>query len=361
MRVLIIDDIEVSVKGILDACDENNWEKSRVDFEDASAALIDFNPDVVVLDWRQDADNIDIGGDVLDKIWDITFRPIVVFSANATVIDIDSKLQKSNMLKIIGKGDEVPVVEFLKSMEKFVSSLELYRKEMSLALIEGLNSVDNLKNIDNVDESSISYILSKRTSAFFDDKYISNISPSWVQYMSPPISESLTVCDIIRIYDVEKDMSNAGDPEEYCIVLTPSCDMVKEPGREPKISHVLCAHCYPKNNFHNMGLHSEPTQKQITAVEKLLHDGSNRNLVALPGFSNVIPYMTADLKKIELVSLEEIASNITSCNDNSRYVRVASICSPFREQIVWAHLQNSCRPGVPDRDTNLWAKELLSV
>lgn len=33
----------------------------------------------------------------------------------------------------------------------------------------------------------------------------------------------------------------------------------------------------------------------------------------------------------------------------------------FREQIVWAYMQNSCRPGVPDRNTKLWAKEILTL
>lgn len=38
------------------------------------------------------------------------------------------------------------------------------------------------------------------------------------------------------------------------------------------------------------------------------------------------------------------------------YFRVASIDSPFREQIVWAYMITSCRPGMPNRDMNLWAK-----
>ena len=41
------------------------------------------------------------------------------------------------------------------------------------------------------------------------------------------------------------------------------------------------------------------------------------------------------------------------------YFRVASVDSPFREQIVWAYMINSCRPGMPDRNMDLWAKELM--
>ena len=79
------------------------------------------------------------------------------------------------------------------------------------------------------------------------------------------------------------------------------------------------------------------------------------------GFANIIPYMTVDLKKIELVKIDEIAPDKPLLTDDKRYYRVASICSPFREQIAWAHLQNSCRPGVPDRNMELWAKEILTI
>lgn len=67
--------------------------------------------------------------------------------------------------------------------------------------------------------------------------------------------------------------------------------------------------------------------------------------------------MTVDLKKVELVAISDIALSLSTCG-NHPYVRIISIDSPFREQIVWAHMQNSCRPGVPDRDTENWAMEL---
>lgn len=43
-----------------------------------------------------------------------------------------------------------------------------------------------------------------------------------------------------------------------------------------------------------------------------------------------------------------------------RYYRVASVASPFREQVIWAHMINSCRPGMPVRDTIDWAKGILT-
>lgn len=359
MKVLIIDDIEETVKGIMDSCEENNWPCELVDFDDSYRALLEFNPDVVVLDWCEDAGKIDAGKNILEKIWKVTFRPTVIFSANADIIDVTSKSEKSNMLKVISKGDETPVIDYLRDIERFSTSLSSYRNDMSTALIESLNAIDNLKGEDQIEQSAVGYILSKRTSAFFDDKYTSELSPSWVQYLCPPVSSCLNVCDIIRAI-TDKDLNNIGDPEEYSIILTPSCDLYHTDGRLPKVTHALCACCYGKEKFHEHELCAEPSKNKISSVQKKLNTGYSNNYVALPGFSDILPYMTVDLKKVVLVPLNEIAENNKCITDDIRYVRVASVCSPFREQIVWAHLQNSCRPGVPDRNTELWAKEILT-
>lgn len=360
MKVLVIDDIEDTVKEILDSCDERGWEKQLSGFDQAYSSIIEFDPDVIVLDWLADAENTDLGETILNKIWDITFRPVVLFTANAAIIDISSKLARSNMLKIIPKGDESPVIEFLIQMEKFASELSSYRSKMSFALIEALNSITYLNSENDVESSAVGYVLSKRTSAFFDDQFISEISPSWVQYLCPPLSSCLNVCDIIRIINAETDVNSAGNPEEYLLVLTPSCDMFYNEDRSAKVSHALCARCYPKTLFHGKELADNPSSSNIKSVKKRLNQGYSENYVPLPGFSNLIPYMTADLKKVELISLDRIAGNSALISEDSTHYRVASICSPFREQIVWAHLQNSCRPGVPDRNTELWAKEMLT-
>ena len=39
---------------------------------------------------------------------------------------------------------------------------------------------------------------------------------------------------------------------------------------------------------------------------------------------------------------------------------MASVSSPFREQIVWAYMINSCRPGMPDRDMTTWAEGIMT-
>ena len=140
--------------------------------------------------------------------------------------------------------------------------------------------------------------------------------------------------------------------------------------RPPKVTHTLCAECEPKEAFHGIGLTSNPKQKDMGRVVSMLNRGYNENKVALPEFPNTIPHMTANLKKLALTPLDAIALSPEQIALSHRqggqkpqyqYVRVASIVSPFREQIVWAYLQNACRPGVPDRDAKSWAGEILKL
>lgn len=360
MKVLIVDDIEDSVKGIRDYCEEKDWETEISDFEGAYKYLLEFDPDIIVLDWKYDAEDSELGNDILNRIWSVCFRPTVIFSAIADTINIAEKTRHSNLIKIIPKGDEQPVIEFLEEMEKFVPSLAAYRKDMGEALISSVNFLDLLKSESEIEEKAIGYVLSKRTSEFFDKEFIGELSPSWVQYICPPISESLCVCDIIRKKSQETDFSSAGQPEEYRIILTPSCDMNTENGRIPKVSHALCAYCYPKELFHGKHLAETPSKKSIDSVTSKLNAGHKDALVAIPGLVNTIPYMTVDMKKLELISLTCIALNVDQANETTQYIRVSSVSSPFREQIVWTYLQTSCRPGVPDRNSELWAKEILT-
>ena len=31
---------------------------------------------------------------------------------------------------------------------------------------------------------------------------------------------------------------------------------------------------------------------------------------------------------------------------------------PIREAVIWAYMQNNCRPGLPDRDFVLWTQQI---
>jgi CTP synthase len=64
--------------------------------------------------------------------------------------------------------------------------------------------------------------------------------------------------------------------------------------------------------------------------------------------------MAADFRNLELIGLKEIG------NDNEPFLRVASVDTPFRELVAWAYITNAARPGLPDRDFESWADEIIA-
>ena len=63
--------------------------------------------------------------------------------------------------------------------------------------------------------------------------------------------------------------------------------------------------------------------------------------------------MVAKVRDLELIPIGNVGEGQT-------FERVASVDAPFREVIVWAYLQTSCRPGVPDRHFADWRDEIMA-
>lgn len=355
MKVLIVEDRIETVKGIISHCEEKHWTCQHIAFEEFEKYLKDFNPDVIVLDWKEDASGEGKGGPILERIWTEKFVPIIIFSAIAETINLEEYLKESTLVHIQPKGDEAPVIEYLNSISPFVPVITGLKKEFNKALIEALNSIEMMSKIYPITEHVMLYVFAKRVSTYFDKERGDITPPPWIQYTYPSIIKNLCACDIIRSIPSDGLVSTIGDAEEYMLILTPSCDMA-----QCKVSHALCAKCYPKEKFHDFGLMTTPTRNQLKRITSLLNTGYNNSLVSLPNIPEVLPYLTADLKKVTLLPIEKIAIGEEKIENHHEYCRIASIDSPFREQIVWAYMINSCRPGVPNRDIENWAKELIT-
>ena len=46
-------------------------------------------------------------------------------------------------------------------------------------------------------------------------------------------------------------------------------------------------------------------------------------------------------------------------DDLVKYKKIISLSSPYCERLVWAYMQNACRPGVPSLDVQRWAEKLI--
>ena len=77
----------------------------------------------------------------------------------------------------------------------------------------------------------------------------------------------------------------------------------------------------------------------------------------MPACSKLLPHMAVSLRDLELLPYDDI---LPPGGGEAKYERLASIDSPFREQLAWAYLRVGSRPGVPDRDIETWAEDVLA-
>lgn len=354
MKVLIVEDRLETVKGIIEHCKEKQWSHETSSFNDFDAYLRNFDPDVIVLDWKDDADEDEKGSQVIERIWINGFKPIIVFTAFAQTIALEEKYKSSNLIQLQPKGDEEPVIEYLDTICPFVPVISNLKDDFNEALIQALNSIEMMQKIQPLSPNVMRYVFAKRVSTYFDKECGDAAPPPWIQYTYPAITNTLCVCDIIRSIPGDGHVNTVGDSEEYMLILTPSCDIA-----QGNVSHVLCAKCYSKADFHKYPLTARPSDKQLERITVYLNTGYNNSLISLPNIPEIMPYLTVDLKKVDMLPIEQIALQESKITAQHKYCRIASVDSPFREQIVWAHMINSCRPGMPKRDMELWAKELM--
>ncbi|WP_333652606.1 response regulator transcription factor [Lacrimispora sp.] len=364
MKLLLIEDNLSSVKRIIDFAKDEEWDYYSCDFDQATDIIRTYKPDIIVMDWMYDVEEAEEGKELLKLVWEQNFCPVIIFSAIADTIVLESSQDRNPLLKKFSKADEEDVVDVLKEWHPLVPLIQGLRSDMNKALTNSLEVVGLLKNVSN--DGVFKYMTAKRAANYFTQELTnSDLLPAWVQYIYPPMSDALYVGDIIRKVSKEADLSSPGSSDEYQVILSPSCDL----GNCREIT-VLTAECEDKNRFAGGesftadeldGSKFKERKKRQEKFAKILNQGYNNALVSLPELTGVLPYLTLNLKKLSYTILKsEIAPGYEMIDkEKHTYYRVASIDSPFREQLVWAHMLNSCRPGVPNRDTMNWAEGIL--
>ena len=323
------------------------------DFDSLSEKIMSFQPDIIVLDLMKGGKTEDPTGkegkSSFDKIWDDRFCPIVIYSANPDLIDdIDPEKSKHPLVGKVKKGKDIKLLqEKIEEFKPCIKGMNKITDDVNKVLHSTLRDVaPKIFTLDGISdkEVAIQHMGRRRISVLMDESSLLRpmLAPE-EQHIFPPLGDYPKTGDIIRRFSDDEMI-----PESYRVVLTPSCDLVKISGRAPKVTEVLCARCAnPRESFAKVNI----GRKSIVNV---LSEGYIREFVPIPGFNGVIPPMVANLKALELIPYNSIGNKHAGGVD---YIRVTSVDSPFREQIVWAYQNTGCRPGVPDRDYDSWKKQ----
>ena len=345
--ILIIEDENASVQSVRDAIDSQLHDSTveLVEFEMAEQAIRAFRPDIIILDIaRGNLSEQDYAGlDAYAFIWRNRFCPIIVYAADPCLLEADEHEFVEKVKK--GSGSEHLVLEAIREFLPHIEALQATESEIRQRLSEAMREVapHAFETFKDPTERQDALLRAgrRRVAAMMDEPPEGSNLAAWECYLHPPVSEDTLLGDILK----GKDGSTT-EPNAFRIVLTPSCDLA----RQPKVLNVLVAKCCPMEKaLKSVGL--DPNSSVTTIRRQLLSAGYAQSVIALPPLQGKFPPMAADLRDLELIPVNDIG-------DDKPFQREASLDSPFREMVAWAYMQTACRPGLPDRDLDTWAQEI---
>ena len=367
LRILFVEDEESTIAEAKECLQETlSAECQWTPFEDVEGRIHAFRPDVIVLDIfaGDPSDENDDGVAILNNIWSTMFRPIVVYSARPSAVQ-DSFLEHPFLkFQQKGSGSDMEIAQRIQEFQPHIQALRGVDDEIGQTIQNVLREVAPFAfdNPDLEEPARADYLVRaarRRVAALMDEKTSTGVTAlaSWEQYLYPPCVTSLLVCDLLR-----ERTADQSDPSAYRVILTPSCDLVSDEGRKPKVEHVLVAACTNAKEFvRNAADCQEGTSKpkKIERVRRILPQGYKHAYVPLPGLPGVWPEMAVSFRQLDVISIESIASSASDASRETAFVRVASIDSPFREMIAWAFTHFAGRPGLPERDFDSWANKIV--
>jgi CTP synthase len=354
-NILIIDD-EQDVADVIKAAIEEGIAGSscniEIDFGKSVERIREIRPDAIVLDIMKGQHSNDLPGQRTWKdVWDSTFCPIVIYTGWEGYIQ-PAVPESHPFVKRIAKGGGTlaQVVSTLNGFAPAVASVSKLRAEVDAVIHKVLRDTAGEAKLPMDDPKYLLHAGRRRIAAVMDDCTVTDNRKMecWEHYLVPAIGTDCLTGDILHKHGT--DMK----PENFRLMLSPSCDLARG-GKN--ITGALIAKCHPPvvmlDKFKNAVLpeNDKELKKQLTSL--VLSQGAWNGWFPLPAFANTIPEMVANLKDVEVVLMESLHAE-----DKLLFDRVASIDSPFREQVAWAYLTTAARPGMPDRDLKPWAEAI---
>lgn len=342
MKILFFEDREEDIQGIVDYCVDQEYDYCHDKFVDGSSKIEEYNPDIIIVDLKNAQDNFE-GCNILEKIWEHRFRPTCVFSGQINESTIEKEQYSSPLIEFITKGDEKPVIDFIEKVAPYVQCVREVQEETYKAMRRSFDFFSLAMKDGITDSSKLAALCGNRIKAYFDNENASKDMPVWSQYVYPIMDEHISTGDIIM---VKGSTEQTKIQNRFFIVLSQSCDIAHS-----KIKEILVAQCYDIKTLLRKRFIAEDQYEMRTPDELkiIFNAGFINEFFPLPEIEGVIPNIAVNLKALKL---------IPKANLSNGYVKIASLSSPYKERLVWAYMQNACRPGVPDLAVEEWVDSL---
>jgi hypothetical protein len=373
MKALFVDEDVTKVTGAMTALERDGWQCTHCTFRDVQEEAKKDFPDLLVLDLMDGGPEDDAqgkaGNDVFKGMLSQAFCPVIVYSANPTLLDNTAAPSPLIALVQKGTGAHGRIKDAATRLLPAIEAVTAVRREVRSALEESLKQFiprfigDESGITVTGDAKTYVYLARRRVAAMLDEMTADGGKLQvWEQYLYPALGSLPLLGDLLRVGN-----GGAADPSAYCLVLTPSCDMDADDGRKPKVDRILVAKCASIANVVAREFRAPSSNKLAEKTERRLNDalvdGYGESAIPLPGIPGAFPDMCADLKTLELLDYSADGKSISVRRGGKvvTFRRIASVDSPFREQVAWNYQRIACRPGMPDRDIGKWAETVAKL
>ncbi|WKC44095.1 hypothetical protein [Pseudomonas veronii] len=332
-------------------------------FKQALVLVENSSFDLLVLDLQDDAEDgahpESYGGErILSSLKQHQFTPVVFHTGYAEKI----RELESRFVRVVRKGAHEDLSAAIKySFDTKLPSLIRYIREQQRKYLWDHIESGEISPDDLNEEGEVAYLLARRLASsmssssirqFFNPQYnpgSEKIHPV-EYYIYPPLNSGVCLGDVFL--DNERG--------EYCLVINPECDFAQN-----KVENVLLIRCVLLRDMPEFSTvrdlvlaSSDVSNTKKAELRGIMSD--NRKLAGmqperykfLPGTS-FIPHLVADFQILSQVQLAELSTP-------ARYVRVATVDTPFAEAIQAKFARYYGRFGVPDIDSEKLAEILIS-
>ncbi|MDQ1612122.1 MAG: hypothetical protein QOG00_2053 [Pyrinomonadaceae bacterium] len=339
--------------------------KIESNFDEALAAMSPPNfIEAMVLDLFEgatDSEENKKGQKIWEEIWKKKFVPVIIHTAGDCELEPPVPTDNPFVTCIIkGPNSGAMIVDYLLAVKPHMLALRKVEEEFNIVIRSVLAKTSPvIWNVTKADEHKSSELIvrsaRRRLAAAMDMKTGATEQDlyGWEQYIYPPMEVSLLTGDILRVKD-----SNNEEPSTYRLVLTPSCDMQMNKGK-CKAKEILVAKCVDVSRYTGSIMSALKLKKEDLpdVLPRYLSEPHQGGFIPVPEYKSIIPCMAANLRELELIPVADIDMTEST---GKKLLRVVSVDSPFREYITWAYLQIIGRPGMPDRDLDTWASDIIA-
>lgn len=366
-RILAVDDdpdIGRQIKGLLQGRIKKGGDEIVIhtlqNFDDALGSLDTMLYDIIILDVFKGkpvlANPERAGEDILLDIKKRCFIPVIFYTA------LPAKVQQycSNLVKVVHK-----TTGGTKNLKKeVIALLKTGLPGINRRLIGYFGTVQakymwefvepNLRDFNKAgDAKSLAYLLSRRLAASFSRENISNLISSFggiagqqssgedmvhpiEHYIWPAVSEQFMTGDIL--------FRKSGGKSFFFVILTPSCDLVRNAQRKIKCEKVIIAECIPlcktKEALAWSGLTNTDTNGARDIKDKLkdfLKNRKKERYYFLPG-TFFLPDLIVDMEAVYSIPLQKM----------NAFKKAATLDSPFAECLLNRFSRYVGRVGIPE-------------